>query len=180
MTLDTKVIIQTPTDAREVFDFCRSLLGCTNANPWRAIEPDGRWSLNPGWGNVLGQGLPALLKVQYGPDGPLQEMKYDDEGLEEVGVGPHDPAGFIEVSFDTAYSYRGLNGEGCGDLHSALVCLLGAWCDQRHLPWIWCNEFTGEWHKGVDGLDELGAGGRVAADWMRSTVMPAIAGEASR
>lgn len=177
MTLDTRVIIQAPTNAREVFDFCRKLLGADEHTAWR---PTAGWD-NPGWHNDAGQGLPALLYLWYGPDGPLQETKYDDEGVVEIGVGPHDPAGFIEVSFDTGYSYRGgSNGEGCGDLHAALVDRLGSWLDERHLPWIWQNEFTCEWHSGRDGLAELGDGGRAALEWMQSTVQLAIVAEVSR
>src|SRR5690242_14095966 len=61
----------------------------------------------------------------------------------------------MEVSFDTAYGYRGPEG-GCGDLHARLVRELGAWLDGRRVRWSWLNEWTGEVHEGYEGLSELG------------------------
>jgi len=180
VTLDTRVIIQAPAKVQDVFDFCRSLLGAPTDLPFDR-EPFGR---NPAFWNPCGVGLPAWLIVQYGPDGPLLRDTCDD--LDEPGHDPADcytcrkPEGFIEVSFDTAYGYRGSNGEGCGDLHAALVGKLGTWCDERRLPWVWKNEFTGEWHTGRESLRELGDAGKAAMDWYTGTVLPAIASEVSR
>jgi hypothetical protein len=171
VTLDTRVIIQEATNAREVFDFCRDLLGAPADLPFDR-EPFGG---NPAFWNPCGVGLPAWLIVQYGPDGPL--LRDDDCNCEDGYrcLSCRKPDGFIEVSFDTAYGYRGSNGEGCGDLHAALVDRLGAWCDQRRLSWAWYNEFTGEWFAGREGLSDLGDGGRAAMEWYTGTALPAIA-----
>lgn len=79
----------------------------------------------------------------------------------------------IEVSFDTAYGYRGENGETCNQLHARYVGQLGAWLDKRGIPWKWKNEYTGEWFDGYEGLAEF-ARNRDAMDWFDSEVAPVI------
>ena len=121
-----------------------------------------------------------MVAVAIGRDGRSGDVGGGDEDRPEDADADwkcaycRAPVAFVEVSFDTAYSYRAPNGAGCGDLHAALVNALGAWCDQRGLMWWWQNEFTGEWHEGRDGLDELGEGGKAATDWFVGTVAPAI------
>lgn len=194
MTLDTRFAITSPVlKPREVFDHCNTLLAAASGRTVESIEtntfdPGGnQWVTLPGWYNTIGQGLCALMDVHYGPDGPMKRECYCDElvdfpeaepGEDRRCSGCQAPEAFVEVSFDTAYSYTGPFG-GCGDLHSALVDRLGAWCDERGLSWSWQNEFTGEWHVGRDGLDELGDGGRRATAWFTTEAWPAIAAHAA-
>jgi hypothetical protein len=147
MTLSTYVRVLDPTAVRPVFDYGRELLACTDDNPWKVEDGgDGKAMLN-----VIGQGLPSMLIVQYGHDGPLPAD--EDEGL---------PAASLSINFDTAYGYKGPQGSGCRDLHAWLVREMGKWLDARGLRWMWQNEFTGDWFTGTDGLDDLGDADRGA------------------
>lgn len=175
MTLDTRFIIDHPINAKEVFEFTRAMIGATEDHVWRHETKPGKvmpeyWT-NPSYRNQIGQGLPALLKVSYGADGPLMETEYDED---EIGTKPHDPPGFVEVSMDTAYGYR-REGLGCGQLHARYVQTLGRWCEQNGWPYHWKNEFTGEWHTDWRlAAEELVEGGNRANEWFENIVMPRI------
>lgn len=203
MTLDTSIAIGKPHNVREIFDFCRLLLKTPEDTPviervcgdWRA----GCKEIS----NPIGIGLAALLEVYYGADGPMVHRhdkwcevevgpaKWDDTGQQMVTqaeVDSHTASiaanpcengwAAIEVTFDTAYGYRGDGGESCSDLHARLIRAFGQWLDARGLPWKWQNEYTGEWFDSYDGLDEFGDAHRAtgADAWFRNIVVPAIAG----
>jgi hypothetical protein len=193
MTLSTKVAIGKPHDVREVFEFCRELLGTPEGTPVH----EGEGYLNDQCkriGNPIGIGLPALLDVTYGADGPMihrcdkwcatelgGEWNHTQEDLDEharhIAEDPTENGwAAIVVDFDTTYGYRGEGGESCSDLHARLVTALGRWLDERGLPWKWRNEYTGEWFDRYDQLDTLGDAHRcTGADaWFRDTVLPAI------
>lgn len=203
MTLDTKVVIGKPYPVREIFDYCRTLLNCPETVPVETGPEPGRereYRRGQKWlNNPCGIGLPAWLWLYYGADGPFALHEHDKYCATEVGgewghtqedVDRHaadiaaDPTengwAAIEVSFDTAYGYRGDNGESCSDLHARLVTALGQWLDARGLPWKWQNEYTGEWFDRYDGLAEFGDAHRTtgADAWFRNVVLPAIAGGA--
>jgi hypothetical protein len=188
VTLDTSVYVQGPVNPLAVFIKCNQLLGAhegvkcsdeldtiysSDAKSWLPGPPNGRRTLM----NEPSQGLSAWLMLHYRAEGPLQKAgehsKYCD-GPDECSQpdGCATPC-WVEVSFDTTYSYRGPEG-GCGDLHARLVAELGRWLDELGADWSWMNEFTGEIHHRYDGLEKLGAGGLKALTWMASTVMPAI------
>lgn len=189
MTLDTRVYVLDRIDQREVFLKCNQLIGAHEGiestdrldGTWRdgerITEPGNPWSI----GNKIGQGLCALLDISYRPDAPLrtegQHKEWCDPAEDECS-GTYCSPCWLEVSFDTAYGYRGDNGEGCGDLHARLVAELGQWLDGKQVRWQWKNEFTGELHERYDGLAELGSGGAEASDWFRNIVVPAIGGAA--
>lgn len=186
MTLDTRVYVLSEINHKDVWIKCNQLIGATEATrfrdeqvkTWRGgvgtPEPGNAWNL----GNEAGQGLCALLDIYYRPGAPLREADngcewYCDPGCDDEH---NNVACWLEVSFDTAYSYRGDRGEGCGDLHAHLVAQLGRWLDERDVRWKWRNEFTWDVHAGYEGLGELGSGGREASAWFRSTVLPVIEG----
>ncbi|MFF7067354.1 hypothetical protein [Streptomyces pseudovenezuelae] len=202
MTLDTRILILDKAAAREVFDFCRDLLGATErhtftdkqdsvyssaAREW-LVQDANPWTVN----NDPGQGLPAWLMIHYRPDAPLrtaeQAAEHDEDcNLPENSIyveewGPcsgehHHRACWLEVSFDTAYGYRDERGYGCGDLHAEYISRLGQWLDAKGVRWEWKNEFTGEVHTGYSRLVDLAFGGFEASAWFRSTVLPAIQSE---
>lgn len=136
-----------------------------------------------------GLGLAAWLLIKYRPTGtkvedePAREDWMSDEeheGAKEYAAKQPMTNGFgcIEVNWDTAYGYRGPNGESCSTLHAYYIAALGKWCDERGIAWKWRNEYTGEWFDGTDGLAEFGGfhdrpGG--AGDWFVNQVLPAIA-----
>jgi len=189
MTLDTRMYVHDPIDHKALFDHCNTLIGAVSPvstdsqdETWRKgesfVEPGNPWSIR----NRLGQGFCALLDISYRPNAPLrtdeQAAEHDDEICDEdCGGDWHPPACWIEVSLDTAYGYRGDNGEGCGDLHARLVGELGLWLDGQGIGWSWMNEFTGEVHGGGSRYRELvglASGGFEATAWFQTTVLPAI------
>ena len=201
MTLDTRIFVLDKVDHREVFGFCRDLLGATDEHSftdeqdktWRKgdafVEPENPWTI----ANDPGQGLPAWLMLYYRPDAPLrtpeQAAAHDtDCNLPErdnyvAEWGPcdgthHRRACWLTVSFDTAYGYKDDRGYGCGDLHAEYVSRLGQWLDAKGVRWEWENEFTGEVHTGYSRLIELASGGFEASAWFRTSVLPIIAAEA--
>lgn len=202
MTLNTSVVIGKPHDVREIYSVCRALLDTPDH-----VEPIERPANTGGFyrdelasiGHPVGVGLSALLDIRYGVDGPMQHVCGSDCEVDPAGGYPteadieetHQWAArsptqngwaAIEVTFDTAYGYRGEDGESCSDLHARLVTALGRWLDARGLPWKWQNEYTGDWFDRFDGLAEFGDAHRsTGADaWFRNLVLPAIASEAGR
>src|SRR5690606_25459508 len=133
------------------------------------------WSI----GNLPGQGLCALLDISYRPGAPLRTPEQAAEHDEDICNLPcdgdrHPPACWLEISINTAYGYKGDNGEGCGDLHARLVAELGQWLDERGIRWSWKNEFTGDIHSGYERLIDLCSAGFEATAWFRTSVLPAI------
>lgn len=180
MTLATSFVIEQPTDPFGVFTFCRSLIGAGDFTTWKHDRPgQWKWQLNNQYRNDAGQGLCALLDVEYGPEGgPLLDERYLDEDWTVTEVGHHDPFGYVEVGFDTAYSYSGPGGLNCSELHAGLVARLGRWCEERGLSYRWQNEYTGEWFPDWRvAADELGQSGEAAREWFFGTVLPVIEAE---
>lgn len=157
MTLNTAVYVQDPIPVREVFDFCRGLIGATDRHAWK--DEDRSKYGSPGdryVAMVPAQGLPAWLWVYYAGDlsdnaRPLRpDGATHDEYCEEGCDGEyHEPAHWIKATFDTTYSWHDEHG-GCGALHARLVAALGQWLDKRGVRWCWKNEFTGDIHESGD------------------------------
>jgi hypothetical protein len=180
MTLDTRVYVHDEVDVHELFAECRRLLGADESH--RSFDGPSRWSSHrDSWtvGNGLGQGLPALLAIDYRPGAPLRPdgdacSAYCDP---EDDRHYHQSAMWCEVSFDTAYGYADSRG-GCGALHARLVFDLGQWLDERGVAWSWRNEFDGEVHGGDERyvrLRDLADDGQEAMRWFKGVVEPAIA-----
>ena len=180
MTLDTRMYVLDKIDPKLVFAKANQILGAHEGIRFTdEAEQYGRpgdWRI----GNRAGQGLPALMDVQYRRDGAYRPAPSHDEDCDpDCEYAPHTLAYWLEISFDTPYGYRGDSGEGCGDLHALIVAQMGKWLDERGVRWRWQNEFTGEVHEGYGRLSDLGSNGRQASQWFRSTVLPVIAGRAS-
>jgi hypothetical protein len=194
VTLSTHVYVLDEIAAEEAFHFCRELLGCTprisftnqqellryGPDSERIVKPDGYWTIC----NDAGQGLPAWLLVNYRPGAPFrtqeQAAKHDEWCEPDCDGVYHPVACWLDIDFDTAYSYADEHG-GCGDLHARLVARLGLWLDAKGVRWSWRNEFTGDVHGGEDRYDRLGEllqSGAHARTWMETVVMPAIQGHA--
>lgn len=182
MTLDTHAYVLDRVDHGEVFRAARALVGATEATRFtdEASYRDGVRTLM----NAPGQGLCAWLDVEYRPGAPLwteEDARRHDEDCEDdcrrERHGLVTPC-WLAVSFDTAYGYRGENGEGCGGLHARLLLELGGWLDRRGLRWSWMNEFTGEvWGPGPERYRHLGdlvSGGRDAEAWFTERVLPVL------
>lgn len=104
--------------------------------------------------STLGQGLPAILTVTYGSDGPLTWPHRDGEACDGEECCPDygdtaDPLHehFVAVDFDTAYGWRAPNGAGCADLHAFLLHEVGVWLASEGVEdWSWRHEERGTWH----------------------------------
>src|SRR5205823_6033355 len=123
---------------------------------WTSPEPDSdndyRRTMPRGHHMELGQGLPALMWVE--------ELSGEAEGHEdycdEDCTGEyHDPAGHIEINYDTAYNYRADNNASCGDLHAYITREIGTWLDSQGATWQWYDESGDGWNHG-DGWGTLG------------------------
>lgn len=193
MTLSTNVYILDEIAVEELFRFAQRLLTTYDDRPvpqspdqqvWRDEERSGIWN-EPGTRvirNELGQGLPAILDIDYRPGGPLRTAedaaKHDEDCEPDCDGKYHSRACWADLDLDTAYGYRDSRGWGCGDLHARLVAEIGKWLDERNVRWEWKNEFTGDVHGGDDRYErliELVSGGFEASAWFRSSVLPAIA-----
>jgi hypothetical protein len=184
MTLNTHVRVHQWTDPEELHAWFNDhlLLGYERlmGNTVRANAPV-LIEREPGQiMNAPGQGFQAWLWTYFSsPDGPLTDNVYDlvpgDERYDEWDAKHYSaiPTAHVSLSFDTAYGYRGPGGVGCGDLHTMYIEALEAeFFTPRGLTFSWQNEFTGEWHEGLDGLDGLGSGGRAATAWFTGEVIP--------
>jgi hypothetical protein len=177
MTLDTRIYVVDEIDLRELFTKCQSLL--TQYDEQGRAPEQQRSKMYPGsLDNEPMQDLPAWLMVHHGGERPHRTAgdgwKYAEPGDPVCTETEHSPVCWYEVSYDTAYGYRGPDGMGCGDLHARLIAELGAWLDGKGVRWKWQNEFTGEVHEGYDRLIELASGGFEATSWFQTTVVPAI------
>lgn len=187
MTLNTTIYILDPVNPHDVFNFGNFLLG----NGENVYRPGGslgnvrysevknsEWS-EPGVVNIynnIGQGFPAILDCSYREDAPLwEEDTYDVEDLSEYGGGISSylisPACYMSLSFDTGYGYRDDLG-GASNLHARYLVDLYKWLQKKNVRIRWQNEFTGEIHDGIDGLDKFFVGGDKAESWFENEVMP--------
>ena len=173
MTLSTNMWVLDRIDREEVFAKCRELIGAGDG--YRYTDRDGYH--DDGTKALMGepgQGYPAWLTLYYHPDGALREDDRCSPDCDDDCDRKWHPAAWLEVNWDTAYSYRDDMGRGCGLLHATYIASLGRWLDGRGVRWLWENEFTGEIHEGYDKLGDLIHGGGEARDWLYRAVLPAI------
>jgi hypothetical protein len=153
MTLSTDVYIQGPVDLNALKYVVQATLaefdeyGRTPDQQLWEGESD---TFRNSWSTTLGQGLPARTFIHYGSDVVWRQL--DD--VEEDGFVT--PAHFASIDFDTAYGYRGPEGQTCSALHVQLMTRVGKWLDEQSVPWKWRDEFTGEIHAAYDGFDTFG------------------------
>jgi hypothetical protein len=184
VTLHTNVYVLDEISPQEVFDFCQEHLIKPDKEPVTYDREDkrrpGEWCI----GNQLGQGFDAILMIYYRKGVPLLTKE------ESEACGPqwycdevictkqyHGVACWLEVNFDTAYSYHDDKIGSCGALHARYIFELGEWLDDKGVAWGWRNEFTGDKWFGEDRyrqLSELTEGGAQGSSWFNRIVMPAI------
>lgn len=181
MTLNTRIYIQGPEDPESLYSFINPLIGGNSDTHVKR----GEGSIY----NAPDQGLAGWLEIDFGRDGgPYRaegvhdeycpvinelERQYLEPGEEPSCVASCTPC-WIKMSIDTAYSYSDAYG-GCTILHARLIVSLHEWLQQRNgTPFSWQNEYTGEVHKGLDGLDDFIGSGEKAMEWFTGTVKPAI------
>jgi hypothetical protein len=120
---------------------------------------DGQWI----YMNDPGQGFDAWLSVHHRTDGPLatEDVWVDDDGYRYLDQ----KACTVMVNFDTAYGYQDRLG-GCASLHGRYIVMLDRWAKDHGATLEWRNEFTGEFFKGLDGLEDFGGEEVRAAEWL--------------
>ena len=184
MTLSTNIYILDPVDPMEVFNFVNKYL-LKVENPrfnhapatsyqkdekgeWNEVEDPEIMDLS----NNVGQGFDAWFISKYRKNGPLYTEDQIDDDEDYVEPYLMDPACFMKLDFDTAYGYSDKLG-GCSQLHSRYIVALHDWLATKGVRIKWQNEFTGEYHDGLDGLDEFAGDGDKARDWFKS-ILPGV------
>jgi hypothetical protein len=158
VTLSTAVSVRDAVPVRELFDWCRHLLGVPASAPAQERDyGDGVRSI----GNPAGIGAPALLRIHY-----------LDDTARTVVPRPRDPdavgwAWQSNVAFVTGQRWRGANGAGCQDLHAWLLSTLGGWLDERAAYWRWAHNLTARrtWRDRFDGVAAFGNPVHGAPPW---------------
>lgn len=153
MTLSTDVYIQGPVDLAQLKQIVQQTLAAFDEHdrtPEEQAWNEESETFPHSWSTVVGQGLPAWTYIHFGADGQWRQA--DDE--EDDGY--FTPKHFAVVDFDTAYSYRGPDGQTCSGLHVALMTQLGVWLDGLGVKWQWRDEYTGKVHDAYDGFETFG------------------------
>ena len=187
MTLNTVIYLDDVYGrhvAEEVYEFFNVLLGPrpdglpTERHPEKmAWSEEGVFSL----GNRLGQGLPAILEVQFREGAPLatveqaaahnEDCEWDQKEGNDCSWN-HPVATGIKISLDTTYGYSDEYGS-CTMLHARyLVAFYEQVVKPRGLKMRWVNEFNGEINEGLNGLEEFFGDGDKADDWFKGILMP--------
>lgn len=148
-------------DSRAVFIKMRQIIGAGEqyAAFDQAPDPtsDMSWERDRAYSHnmQIGQGLPALMWVDHNR-GELVSTGGHGEYCEPDCDGEYDdPAGYIEINYDTAYGYRADNNASCSDLHAWITQEIGAWLDQQGASWQWYDESGYGWNHG-EGWGTLG------------------------
>lgn len=167
MTLNTLVNLTGPIELDAAFDIAlRALLTAADEMdryPGALIERNPDWQSGYSYdyvGTKIGQGLPGITDAKRMSDGSdFQPERDEDDGEIWTDTQPWS----VQLSWDTAYGYRGKSWRSASALHgAALTALHGALPDGITMRWQ--NEFTGEWFNGIDGLDEfMGEGEKAQA-----------------
>jgi hypothetical protein len=171
----TKVGLRGDVDARDLFLWINTHL--LNAESPLFVEHGPSVSGDCSFRNRPGQGFSAWLDVTHRNGEEIVYLPEDTTGWDQDDIDYHSeyPTGVRAMaSFDTAYGYRGPNGEGCSMLHAAFIAaLIERYASPRGLSVVWQNEFTGEWHEGTDGLNEFAGQDFIASNAL-NTVFGAL------
>lgn len=105
------------------------------------------------YASTLGQGLAALVEVEYADDASLRWLADEDLDGSEGPYNEH----LVSVSFDTGYAYRDANGARASDVHASLLCVVKQFLEREPplVRWAWYDERRGTWH-GPDEIHRLG------------------------
>lgn len=200
MTLNTKIYINGPIDVEELFAWGNANLIRPDHEPVvtrRGVgEGEYSWQKDAMVGNRIGQGFCAIFEIEHREGAPISHMEsfypsdYDEDDPESKGemLEAKDelaarPDYYAEITFDTSYGFSDtINGVqmGCSALHSWFIYALVDYCDSKGVTLSWINEFSGEYYRGLDGLETLLQDGRSASDWFHNMVVPAITNEVTR
>lgn len=176
MTLSTHVLVSGPVTHQQVFDKVNDLLNIPANRATVSRTEDGEIHLD----NQIAQGFDAWVLSKSRKDGQPFVGEHDTGEWaceEDCDHWRHVVSGYeIDVDMDTAYGYRGDNGDGCADLHARVIVGLVQWASETSpdIEIRWLNEFTGEVHTGLDGIADFTSIGGEAQAWFTNTVLPSI------
>lgn len=154
MTLSTLVGFEEYTDPQEFHDWInRELLWAPSAR-FDVYGPKG--TEHGYWQNTIAnqpsQGLDAWAITHHNNGEVIEWESHLVEGEEPHDVA-EEPDLRVYTDFDTAYSYRDNRGFDCTDLHRYYITrIIDEYATPRDLTVWWQNEYTGEWHKDIEGL----------------------------
>lgn len=175
MTLATRIAFRTPVDPEAVYAVVDPMVNDRGV-PSIVKRSPGRIS------NLTGQGNRSMLDVKFSSDGGVLDdtaeylaecARYEDEVrplMHRFCVpGPY----YLKVRLDTAYGYREEGIGGCSDLHGGIVKALIASFPEADI--VWHNEYAGEWHEGLEGLDKfMGEDAFAMESWFECFVKSAV------
>ena len=160
MTLNTQILILGPVDPEEVYNVVNRMIGGGASTHVKRY---------PGTiANGIGQGLDAILNVDYATDEDLldETASIEEEVDAEVENGadrdearawmwhwPPVPY-FLKISLDTGYGFRE-DGANCQSLHGWIITKVNEIAEREGTSILWLNEFTGHWNEGLNGLREF-------------------------
>lgn len=141
MTLATSIHITTPCAeqfAQLAFLKAREIIGIPAEHPFKLSDKGLGWE-DGEWIGSTPDGFCSALDVSHNRGLLLTPADY--------GEGPStDPPAYVDIRLDTAYGYRGPDGERCDAIHDRIVVALGTWLDEQGADWWAMNEYNGEWH----------------------------------
>ena len=163
MTLKTRFYVTTPgIDPQAIWDLLMAHVETEDTVPNTVYTGPAKYGRI---GQTLkstrrGSGRNALCHMYYTEteeEIPQHPSETDDPELEDLENDVHyNPHAYIELSFETAYGYRGPDGEECSDLHRTILLSLSSYVTSHGGEFIWNDEFTGEWHTGIEPISTLG------------------------
>ncbi len=150
MTLATHLYISVPVNPQIVFLRARDVIGIPAEHPF-SIEPESGLGWRDGeWIRSHPGGFRSALDVSHNHGALLTEDcgEWCDQPCDHHAGKP---LAYVDMRLDTAYGYRGPNGESCDDVHREVVGRLGEWLDEQGIPWWSNDEYTGEWREREPG-----------------------------
>lgn len=164
MTLSTLVGFEEHTDPLEFHVWCiTNLLNAPDAKfdvigeNGKALTDTYRYGHNTIM-NEPSQGLDAWLITHHNNGAVIDWGEPEDEEMAEYYKEINRPTLSVYADFDTAYGFHGLDRTtgriiGCTDLHRGYIArIIDEYAAPRGLTVWWQNEYTGEWHKDIEGL----------------------------
>ena len=163
MTLNTYFHVTTPgIDPQEIWNLLMSHVETEDTVPDSVHTGPAKYGRDgqTRMGTRPGSGRLALCDMYYTETGEELSRHPSETDDPELVDWDNDlyyvPRSHICMSFDTAYGYRGPNGEGCSDLHQNILRSLASYVTSHGGEFIWKDEYTGEWHTDTESISTLG------------------------
>lgn len=160
MTLKTRFYVTTPgIDPQAIWDLLMAHVETEDTVPNTVSTGPTKY------GQTLkstrrGSGRNALCRMYYTESEeeiPRHPSETDDPELEDLENDViYVPRAYITLSFDTGYVYRGPDEEDCSGLHRTILLSLASYVISHGGDFIWNDEYTGEWHTGIEPISTLG------------------------